>query len=90
MSDKIDVKYSAGWVRGRMATNDESSGSMKIVAGRDFAVLADEIILYYSGEPGTIMIWLRGQIHGIETVGSLGEMNSIMDRHHGLREVRSD
>ncbi len=90
MVEKTDVKYSAGWIRGRMAADDESSGMLELQAGRDFAVLADEVIMYYASEPGTIMVWLRGNHHGVQTMGSLSEMNSIMDRHNGLREVYKD
>lgn len=81
MADKkIDLVLSSGWVRGRMAVMDETSGEEITVAGVEFRVRASEITAYHASEPGVIVLWLKETKESVALIGSLSIMDKIMDR----------
>ena len=85
-SEKIDVSYSHGWLRGRMATTDETSGEAQTVAGVDFRVRVSDVRAYLAGEPGVVVLMVEGLEDGVELIGSMKTLDGIMERT-SLKEV---
>lgn len=77
---KIDLTYANGFVRGRVATADDSSGEERTVAGVDFRLRVSEIIGYHAGIPGVVVIWVKDSKDQVELVGSMAAMDKIMAR----------
>lgn len=93
MSKGSELTYSAGFVRGRLVSVDESTGEMTIVPGLLARFRCTDIIMYNAAEAGIIEIQLRGHMgdqSGFAMVGSVAEMDKIMDRDHLIQRGGSD
>lgn len=84
--DKIDVTFASGWIRGRLAVIDETTGAEEIVAGVDVRIRASTVRAYYSGASGVIVIWIKGMAEPVDMIGSMATLDKIMQRA-ALKEV---
>ncbi len=83
---KIDVTFASGWIRGRLAVVDETTGNEEIVAGLDVRIRASRIITYYAGSTGVIVIWVDRIKDPIDIIGSMATLDKIMQRA-ALKEI---
>ncbi len=77
---------SCGWLRGRMASDNESSGQGMIVPGLQFRIRLDDILMYQSIVPNVVLLWLKDNLEPIELYATLEEVDNVMDSVN-LREV---
>ncbi len=77
--EKIDVTSSHGWLHGRMAVEDHSSGVAEIGAGVDFSIRLEEVVAYHTAEPGVIAIGTTAGTF-FPVIGSISTVRDIMKR----------
>lgn len=88
-ADKVDLTFAVGWVRGRLAAIDETTGESDIVAGVHFRVRVEDIRLYSAGPAGVVVLWIAHMEEPMEVIGSVSTLDKIMERAH-LRSVPSE
>lgn len=83
--EKVEVSISNGWLHGRLAAEDLSSGAVEVVPGLDFSIRLCDIFMYHVAEPGVLHI---GTVTGasFHIIGSLEAMRGIMAREN-IREA---
>lgn len=87
MSDeKVDVSFSNGWLHGRFAMQDHSSGSISIGPGLEFSVRLDAVSFYHVAEIGVLNIGVDTMGQSFMVIGSLETIRGIMAREN-IREA---
>jgi hypothetical protein len=75
------MEYNSGFVGLRFTATDETTGESITVPGVYARLRCDRIDAYHAGEPGTVIIYLRGQAEPGCYVGTVDDLDQIMRRH---------
>lgn len=73
--------YNAGFIGLRFAATDETTGEALTVPGVYARMRLNMIDAYHSGEPGTVVVYTRGQSEPGVAMGTLEELDAIFRRH---------
>ena len=73
--------YNAGFIGLRFAATDETTGEALTVPGVSARMRLKMIDAYHAGEPGTVVIYTRGQSEPGVAIGTLDELDAIFRRH---------
>ena len=84
--NKVDLSFSNGWLHGRLAAPDFSSGAVDVGPGLDFSIRLEEVVLYHVAEPGVLAIAIAATGGFFQVIGSLETLRGIMAREK-IREA---
>ncbi len=83
--EKMEVSASNGWLHGRLAMEDLSSGTAEVGPGLDFSIRLCEISMYHVATLGVLHINTATGA-SFHIIGSLEAMRGIMAREN-IREA---
>ena len=92
-----DVSFNAGWIVGRLASDDDGSGFQRTVPGKHFRVRVDRIWAYMQAADGVLELSSTEQDSSedgggpiiFEVMGTVAEMDKLMARSR-ISRVKDD